>query len=316
MRLIMVLLVRIEIMNTSTPSSLSKSVGPEDESREVVRFQSLGVEIHAYFIPAKTGAKNPALVVSHGAGEFKDNYLEMADHLSSRGISCFLLDMHGHGESGGHAYHVCIKDWVADIQAAVNYLETRPDVDSKRIGAFGLSSGGTAILETAVLDSRLKALVALDATVMNTLPFSISVMMGSLSVIGYIKRRITGKDLRISIVKMLEEVELASDPEINARLRVDPGKIRAFTNFPLPGAAEAFFVNTIQRVSKITAATLIIWGEHDNLDPVSTAHALHEALTCQKSLEIVEGNGHVGHLDRNRIKVFDLTADWLLKHLS
>ena len=184
------------------------------------------------------------------------------------------------------------------------------------IGAFGLSSGGTAILEAAVIDPRLSALVALDATVMNTLPLSVTITMAAASAFGYLKRLITGKDLRISIVKLLDEVSLASDPAINAKLRVDPGKLKAFKNFPLPGAAQAFFVNTIRRVPKITTPTLVIWGEDDQLDPVTTAHALHDALTCEKQLEIIAGNGHVGHLDRNRARVFDLTAEWLLKHLA
>lgn len=304
-------------MPDSTHTSLEPSRAPAAASRERVVFRSLGVDIHAYFISAQnTEPPGPTLIVSHGAGEFKENYLEMAEYLSKRGVSCLLLDMHGHGDSGGHRYHVAMKEWVPDLIAALDYLATRPDVDIQKIGAFGLSSGGTAILEAAVTESRLRALIALDATVMNTLPWSITLSMGSLSILGYLKRLITGEDLRISIVKLLEEVELASDPEINARLRVDPGKVRAFQKFPLPGASEAFFVNTIRRVPTIKAATLVIWGEEDNLDPVSTAHAIHNALTGPKRLEIIAGNGHAGHLDRNRERVFELTAQWLLQHLA
>src|SRR5262249_17486977 len=44
-----------------------------------------------------------------------------------------------------------------------------------------------------------------------------------------------------------------------------------------------------------------------------TGRLLHAALTCEKDLQIVEGNGHVGHLDRNKTKVFELTAHWILK---
>lgn len=277
----------------------------------------MGVDIHALFVPAERATeRQPVLIVSHGAGEFKENYQELADHLSSRGFASLLVDMHGHGHSGGHAYHVSMTEWIADLRAAVDYLETRADVDASRIAAFGLSSGGTAILEAALVDPRIKALVTLDATVMNTLPLSLTLTMGGLCGIGYLKRWLTGHDLKISIVKMLSEVSVAADPEINARLSVDPGKIKAFANFPLPGAASSFFVSTIKRVPQIRVPTLVIWGEEDQLDPVSTAHALHDALTCPKSLEIVPGNGHVGHLDRNRVKVFDLTADWLQKHLA
>lgn len=283
--------------------------------REAVVFESQGQQIHGTLVHAEEARHARLLIVSHGAGEQKENYLEMAAHLARRGVASLLLDMHGHGESEGDRYHVRINDWVADIRSALDYLETRSDVDMQRIGALGLSSGGTAILEAAVTDHRLRALVALDATVKNTLPLSLTFSMKMVSALGFLKKLFTSRDLRISIMKLLDEVPLASDPEINARLRLDPGKARAFSAFPMPGAAQAFFVNTIRRVHRITAPTLVIWGEDDQLDPVSTAHALHDALTCEKELVIVPGNGHVGHLDRHRHRVFDLTADWLHKHL-
>lgn len=304
---------------SDTPPQL-KSVEPQAlYGAEAVTLLSGGVRLAALFVPAAgspQGRPAPALIVSHGAGEYKENYLELARHLADKGVSSLLLDMHGHGASGGNAYHVEMADWVPDIQAAVDYLLTRPDVRPEGIGAFGLSSGGTAILEAAAMDSRLKALVVLDGTVMNTLPWSVTLTMRFLCAIGYIKRWLTGGDLRISIVKLLEEVQLAADPEINDRLKQNPGKIKAFANFPLPGASEAFFVDTIARVPRVQCPTLVIWGEEDNLDPVSTAHAIHNALGCSKGLEIVPGNGHAGHLDRHRHKVFDLTAEWILKHLS
>jgi pimeloyl-ACP methyl ester carboxylesterase len=114
---------------------------------------------------------------------------------------------------------------------------------------------------------------------------------------------------------MLDGLELASDPEINKRLQKDPGKLQAFIKFPLPGAVQAFVVDTIKRVPRIQAPTLVIWGEDDKLDPVSTGQRLHRDLRCVKELIVVPGNGHVGHLDRNRERVFELTTGWLTKHL-
>ncbi len=302
-------------MNGTLSPPMPTSTQPAPSDMELVSFKSLGVEIVAYFVHSQLPGPGPLLIISHGAGDYKENYLEMAAYLAERGIASLVLDMHGHGGSGGQLYHVSMKEWIADFQAALDYLETRPDVDMNRIGAFGVSSGGTALLETALVDPRLRALIPLDATVMNTLPWSLTLLMGTLSMVGHLKRFITGTDLRISIAKMLDDVQLASDPVVNARLQVDPGKIRAFQNFPLPGASAAFFVDTIRRVPKITAATLVLWGEEDQLDPVSTAHALFKALNCTKKIDIIEGNGHAGHMDRNRIRVFDATADWLLQHL-
>lgn len=288
----------------------------EVSQQEFVSFPSLGDEIHAILTLPSSPGPHPVLVISHGAGEFKENYIELSEHLAAHGIAALALDMHGHGESGGRPFQIEMREWVADISAACDFIESHTSLDQSRIAAFGLSSGGTAILEAALTEPRLKTLVALDATVMDTLPLGISLFMHTLSFIGRIKRLVTGSDLKISLVSMLDGLELASDPDINRRLQKDPGKLRAFMEFPLPGAAQAFLVNTIKRVPRINIPTLVIWGEDDKLDPISTAQLLHRRLTCEKELVIVPGNGHVGHLDRNRQQVFDLTSDWLEKHLS
>ena len=285
------------------------------EQQTSVSFSSQGDTLQGLIITPKGSGPFPVLIITHGAGEFKENYVEMAEFLAAQGIASLALDMHGHGGSGGKSYHISIKDWVADIIAAVDFIATRPELDKNRIGAFGLSSGGTAVLEAALIEPRIKSLVTLDATVMNTLPLSISLMFKGLSFLGGIKRILTGNDLTISLVPMLADLKIASDPEINLRLQSDPGKLRAFANFPLPGATEAFIVDTITRVKDIKIPTLVIWGEDDLLDPITTGQTLHEKLTCTKDIVIVPGNGHAGHLDRNRTTVFQLTVNWLTKHL-
>src|SRR3989454_557994 len=226
------------------------------------------------------------------------------------------IDMHCHGESAGERYYVNMRQWVADVQSAIDFLLTHAKIDGKRIGAFGLSSGGTAILEAAVIDPRLKALVALDATVRNSLPLAMSLFMQVLVFLGNVKKLLTKTDLRLPLAKMSGGLHLASDPELDKKLQADPRALAAYNSFPFPGAAEAFFVNTIKRVSAIAIPTLILWGEDDQVDPPETGKLLFAALKCKKRLHIIPGNGHAGHLDRHRDKVFSLTADWMLENLA
>jgi uncharacterized protein len=282
--------------------------------REPISFQSLGVPIAgALFVP-EGSCSAPAVIVCHGAGEFKENYYGLCEFLADKGIASLALDMHGHGESGGDRFHVRMTEWVADVRAAVSLLAQHPQIDTEAIGAFGLSSGGTAILEAALIDPRLAFLVPLDATIRNSMPLPLSVLFRGLILLGKLKERLTGEDLRLPMIKLFNLMKLASDPEIERRIRENPRTGEALKHFPLPGAAEAFFVDTLTRVSSITAPTLVLWGEDDELDPPKTAHLLFRALTCRKSIEVVHGNGHVGHLDRNREKVFALTADWVLRN--
>ncbi len=267
------------------------------------------------FVPDASG-RAPAVIVCHGAGEFKENYFELCELLSARGVVTLALDMHGHGASGGERFHVDMREWMADVGAAIDFLSAHAAVDENRIGAFGLSSGGTAILESAVLDSRLKALVVLDATVRNSLPLALTVFLKLLILVGRIKKVFTKRGLRLPLAKMSGGMHLASDPEVDREIQTNPKALEAFMDFPLPGAAQSFFVDTIKRVSKITIPTLVVWGEDDKVDPPETARLLFEALTCKKELHIIPGNGHVGHLDRHKDKVFALTANWALENLG
>lgn len=285
-----------------------------DSSREAVWLRSLGDNLAAtLFLPA-TPQPAPVLIICHGAGEFKEHYFELCELLAAKGVATLPVDMHGHGESAGARYHVDMRQWVADIQSAIEFLLQHPRIDGNRIAAFGLSSGGTAILEAALVEPRLKALVALDATVRNSLSPWLSLLLRSFVVLGRIKKYFTRRDLRVPLAK-LGDFKVTSDPEVNRRLQTDPKAVAAFLSFPFPGATEAFFVATLKRVSAIKAPTLVIWGEDDKIDPPETARLLYEALSCKKQLNIIPGNGHLGHLDRNKAQVFTLTADWVLQTL-
>ena len=285
-------------------------------SRETVVIESLGEPLTGTLFLSEANDPAPALLVCHGAGEFKENYYEMCEYLAGRGISSLALDMHGHGESGGERYHVRMDQWVSDVQAALGFLSAHSKVDEGRIAAFGLSSGGTAILEAALLDKRLKGLITLDATVRNSLPLGQTLFFKLLIGLAKIKRAVTGKDWRIPLLKLSGPLHVASDPEVDERFQSNPKLQEPFMNFPLPGGAQAFFVDTISRVKSIRVPTLVIWGEDDQVDPPQTARELFAALTCPKDLQIVAGNGHLGHMDRNRAKVFELTAEWILQHLG
>lgn len=257
----------------------------------------------------------PALIICHGALDFKENYFDLCEYLAGKGIASLAIDMHGHGASGGKRFHVNMKDWVLDIRRAIDFLEQMPGINGNSIGVFGLSSGGTAILEAALLDSRIHCIITLDATVRNALSRAEHLGMNILIAVGRIKRLITKEDLRLSMVGLFKKVEVASDPQVNRRWKENPKVLEMWSAFPVPGATPSLIVDTIKRVHLITVPTLVMHGEDDKVDPVETAHLLFGALRCVKRLCIVPGNGHLGHMDRNKNVVMELTVDWALSHL-
>jgi uncharacterized protein len=75
-----------------------------------------------------------------------------------------LFDRRGEGESEGDPN---LLGWqgTRDIEAAVAYLKTRPEVDEGRIGGLGLSVGGEMMLQEAAETDGLKAVVSEGAGV-------------------------------------------------------------------------------------------------------------------------------------------------------
>ena len=79
--------------------------------------------------------------------------------LARHGYGVLLFDRRGEGESEGDP-NVFGWDGERDINAAVAFLQRRPDVDPDRIGGIGLSVGGEMMIEAAAESDDLKAVVS------------------------------------------------------------------------------------------------------------------------------------------------------------
>lgn len=119
-----------------------------------------GIRLSGWYIPSTNRA---AVVLLHGASSTRSNVLEEAVVLARHGYGVLLFDARGFGGSDGRAMNL---GWWGDrdINAAVSYLEGRPDVDPNRIGAVGSSMGGEEAIGAMAADGRVRAAVAEGAT--------------------------------------------------------------------------------------------------------------------------------------------------------
>ena len=200
--------------------------------------------------------------------------------------------------------------------SAIDFLQSRDRIDPEKISVFGLSSGGTAALECAAKDPRIRAVITLDATVRPTVNLQEKIIMHILSLLGKAKLVLTGKELRLSMVNEFRKIEVASDPKVNSDWGKNPKVLDMWSSWPMPGSEESVIVDTIDRVHMVSAPTLVMHGQEDRIDPPETARMLFDQLTCVKQLHIIPGNGHMGHMDRKKTEVMNLTAEWALTHLD
>src|SRR3989441_2044299 len=126
-----------------------------------------------FYLPHHASGPHPTILYLCGhspnpAGA-KSNYQDRAAWFASNGYCCLILDTLEFGEVPGihHGIHdLNLWNWLSlgytpagtevwNAIRALDYLETRPEVDKGRIGMTGISGGGAVTWFTAAVDERI-----------------------------------------------------------------------------------------------------------------------------------------------------------------
>jgi cephalosporin-C deacetylase-like acetyl esterase len=121
-------------------------------------------------IPKPTKKPAPVIILLHGVGDRKTvDYIQAGhDYFIDQGYAVFRIDIANHGERKVNNYEFDLMDgyryWtrsiltqtVFDLRRSIDFLETRPEVDSGRIGFFGISLGGIIGTIFCGVDQRVK----------------------------------------------------------------------------------------------------------------------------------------------------------------
>ena len=114
------------------------------------------------YVPKSASGKMPAIAVCGPFGAVKEQCAGLyALTMAERGYLTLTFDPSFTGESGGNVRFMASPDVnTEDFMAAVDYLSLREDVDPDGIGIIGICGWGGMALNTAALDTRVKATVA------------------------------------------------------------------------------------------------------------------------------------------------------------
>ncbi len=130
------------------------------EHRKVTFHNRYGITLAAdLYAPKGTSGKLPAIAVCGPFGAVKEQSSGLyAQAMAERGFLAIAFDPSFTGESGGTPRYMASPDInTEDFQAAVDFLSLREDVDPERIGIIGICGWGGLALNTAAIDTRIKA---------------------------------------------------------------------------------------------------------------------------------------------------------------
>src|SRR5688572_26232040 len=151
---------------------------------EKIVFQSLpGLYVTGnFYLP--TRQQNPLPTILYVCGHSphplgaKSQYQDRAIWFASNGYACLVLDTLEFGEVAGihHGIHdLNMFHWLSlgytpagtevwNAIRALDYLETRPEVNRRQIGMTGISGGGAVTWYTAAVDERVQAAAPVCST--------------------------------------------------------------------------------------------------------------------------------------------------------
>ncbi|MBL9199975.1 MAG: acetylxylan esterase [Opitutaceae bacterium] len=126
-----------------------------------------------------SSGRRPTVIVIHGTGGNKEGQRTLMSELARDGFVAVAIDGRHHGARAASGKDAKSKDYVAaigrrfttgrelpffydtvwDVMRLIDYLETRDDIDARRMGAIGFSKGGIELYLAAAVDPRIAVAV-------------------------------------------------------------------------------------------------------------------------------------------------------------
>ncbi len=115
-----------------------------------------------YFMkPDRSNTRRPTVIVNNGSdAQFIDIYSFGGAAAIERGYNALLFEGPGQGSVLFERKVPFRPDWEQVITPVVDYLHTRPDVDTRRIALTGWSFCGQSVIRAAAFEKRLAAVCA------------------------------------------------------------------------------------------------------------------------------------------------------------
>lgn len=288
-----------------------------------VNFYSEGVRLVGdvyYPQDLRPGEKRAGIVLCHGYTGVKDLYLpDNAQRLNEAGYMVMTFDYKGWGDSEGPRSRLAPYSRVYDVQAALSFFSTLPEVDPERLGIYGTSYGGATVVWVGAIDPRVKCIVSVvgighGARWMRSVRHTdewFDLLERSRE--DRTKRALSGQSEFVERSEILlpdrQSAELAA-----AARRNNPA---AVNTIPVEYVDDTLGFNPEWVVDKIAPRPILfITSDNDRLVPPEESLHLYERAGQPKKLVVLKGYGHYEvYVEPAFSEVMQPTLAWYQEHL-
>ena len=113
--------------------------------------------MHGIFRKPWHTPKPPVVILVPGLDSVKEELHNYGDDFLRRGMAVLAIDGPGQGEM--EFEHAMRYDYEVPIKYAIDYLESRPEIDAQRVGLMGVSLGGYYVVRAAAHEHRVRATI-------------------------------------------------------------------------------------------------------------------------------------------------------------
>jgi len=239
----------LAVLSCAAQKRPQDSVRPSPYNDEDVYFynESAGVRFAGTFTYPKSEGPFPAVVLITGSGpQDRDEtivghrpFFVLSDYLTRQGIAVLRYDDRGVGGSSGvYDGTDTTEDFIGDALAAVEYLRSRPEIDSGKIGLIGHSEGGTIAPMVAAQSSDIAFIVSMAG------------------------QGVTGAELTLMQAETIARAEGESEEDIHTRLLLFRGTIKIVQEEPDNNAAAERIAEFVQEALPDEDASIqMAWTE-------------------------------------------------------
>ncbi|MBS5955803.1 MAG: alpha/beta fold hydrolase [Clostridiales bacterium] len=277
-----------------------------DSHFEIVKIPYDGTYLKGYFYGASEDKNNelkkrPVLLFVGGYDStLQELYFCGAAPAIKRGYHCLVFEMPGQGEALRKQNLVMRHDAEVPVKAAIDYLETRPEIDKEKIALLGMSLGGYFAPRAAAFEERVKACIAFNVfydtfdSTLNQNPQLAQV-------------------LQLPEEKREQMLALAEEQNSNLRWMLNNGKWVFGLKYRYEVFEEMKKASLKGIASKIKCPVLLTMGETDHFVSKDQLDALLEEIKAPKTVRVftIEEGAEEHCQEGNHALFHQVMFDWL-----